>query len=82
MIRETVSVPITSTRSAPSAIRPWAVTSPYTKPEHAALTSNDPQRRPSSCCTEAALPHCWSGVVVASTRASTRSGESPAIASA
>ena len=35
------------------AIRPWATTRAYVKPEQAALTSNAPQRRPSSCCTVA-----------------------------
>src|SRR3954447_24919210 len=81
-MREIVSVPITSTRSAPIAIRPWPVIKPYMKPEQAALTSNAPQRMPSSFCTAAALPHCLSGVVVASTSASTRRGSRPAISSA
>ena len=44
-----VSVPMTRIFSAPMAIRPWATTSAYVKPEQAALTSNAPQRRPSSC---------------------------------
>ena len=39
-------------------------------PEQAALTSNAPHRRPSSFWTAAALPHCVSGVHVASTNAS------------
>ena len=36
----------------PCAISPWPVISAYTKPVHAAFTSNAPHRRPSSFCTD------------------------------
>ena len=52
-------------------------------PLHAALTSNAPQRSPSSCCTAAAEPGTVrSGVVVAGRRASISAGSTPDISSA
>src|SRR5690606_16093224 len=59
-----------------------AVTSAYTNPEHAALTSYAPHRRPSSFWIAADVPHCLSGVAVDRTSASMRAGSSPAISSA
>ena len=48
------------------AMRPWATTSAYVKPEQAALMSNAPQRRPSSAATVADVAGTVrSGVVVA-----------------
>ena len=81
-MRDSESVPISSTLRAPMAIIPWAVMSPYTNPEHAALTSNAPQRRPSSFWTVAAVPHWVSGVVVAKTSASMSARSTPDMSSA
>ena len=79
-IRDRLSVPITRMRCEPIAINPWAVIIAYTNPEHAALTSNAPQRSPRPCCTVADVAGTVrSGVVVASTRASIDSGSIPAI---
>ena len=62
------------------AIRPWATTMAYVKPEQAALTSNAPQRRPRPSCTVADVAGTVrSGVVVARTRASIWCGSRPAI---
>ena len=83
VMRARVSVPMHRTFRAPMATSPWAITSPYMKPEHAALTSKAPHCSPSRPATPGALAGTTrSGVVVASTTASIVDGSTPDISSA
>ena len=82
-MRDSVSVPITSARCAPIASNPCAVTSAYTNPEQAALTSNAPHRSPRAFCTFADVAGTvLSGVVVANTNTSIDAGSTPDISRA
>jgi hypothetical protein len=83
VIFESVSDPMTSSRSAPMASMPWATVRAYTKPEQAALTSNAPPTTPIPSWTVADVPGTiWSGVVVARMTASISSGRRPAFSRA